>query len=586
MKFTKNSHKLLFILINISILYLTFSYRTSLGLKSSIMSGQMGIEQQVLSFNIYNNNSEFISSNDVNIKLIQNQQEVNSTNKYVGYFRVTVKDSHKNFTPFDFENQIPNFGKEEGEDRINVDFRYIIGCYFEVREESTTTEVRFQMVSKESTSQHVYNIVMKLPTEGNKMSEVKKYFDNIQKICTSTQETAVTLREDLMALFRDNLAKKKLKLKLEGKGGDNSTTPSEDAKTPEDPKRKQLMEKFFNNFKNQGFMKNIYPDMSNTTQSDKNNGQFNMDIADITDPETKTKLETLQANIKKQQEKIVELQTEKKRLVGRSHDILNRLDRDNQELTVLKPKQEVNANTEESAQKTVLSANNRIPELTKATEVLNKTVSLKSETKAASEKMVKTKEEELSTIKTELNMKNEQVKEIKKQITDIETKAKVETEELNGLEKKKATFISTVSAVQKEIKTGDDDIENFTKTMNSIQSSLNTLKEEEKKVEQEIKELKEKTVQLMKKEIDIKKNIDPKVISQTETQKQAVLTKMSEDEEVLTKIKDEVVAFIDPIYATFINQAFAQVSNKENFDPESYKKILKNIPEFIWTPQI
>ena len=39
------------------------------------------------------------------------------------------------------------------------------------------------MISKESMSQHVYTIEMFLATTGNKLDEIKKYFDNVMKIC-------------------------------------------------------------------------------------------------------------------------------------------------------------------------------------------------------------------------------------------------------------------------------------------------------------------------------------------------------------------------------------------------------------------
>ena len=200
MKFnTKN--KFLFLIISLSISLLSFSLR--------LKNKQTPVEQQDITMSIFKNKTQFVSSNDINVKLVQNSQKVKDTNKYVGYWKTTIKGSNKKVNPFDFLEQIPKFGKLVDKTNVNIDFRYILGCNFESKEESNSIKTSFQMMSKESTSQHVYSIEFILHSVGSNLGEVKKYFDGIAKICLSTQETSDILKSELTYIVKENLSLKR-----------------------------------------------------------------------------------------------------------------------------------------------------------------------------------------------------------------------------------------------------------------------------------------------------------------------------------------------------------------------------------------
>ena len=67
-----------------------------------------------------------------------------------------------------------------------------------------------------------------------------------------------------------------------------------------------------------------------------------------------------------------------------------------------------------------------------------------------------------------------------------------------------------------------------------------------------------------------------------ETQKETTLMQLSKLEKILIKKKDDVLKFIDPALGEIVDKAFDEITNKDNFDPESYIKVLNTIPSFIW----
>ena len=89
MKFT-TKQKLILLLISTSLLIGSFSAK--LKSSNSNENSQTGLEQQVISMNIFNNSTNFVSSSEIQIKLVQTQQEVNGTNKFVGFWTASVKE--------------------------------------------------------------------------------------------------------------------------------------------------------------------------------------------------------------------------------------------------------------------------------------------------------------------------------------------------------------------------------------------------------------------------------------------------------------------------------------------------------------
>jgi hypothetical protein len=55
------------------------------------------VESEVMEINIFNNITVLMSSSHITLRLVQNQQEVNKTNKYVGTFEIITKPSNTNF---------------------------------------------------------------------------------------------------------------------------------------------------------------------------------------------------------------------------------------------------------------------------------------------------------------------------------------------------------------------------------------------------------------------------------------------------------------------------------------------------------
>jgi chromosome segregation ATPase len=500
---------------------------------------QTGIEQQTFPFIIYNNNSELISSGDVTMKLIQNQQEVNGTNKYVGYFETKVQAQHNNFTPHVFLQQLPNFGKLEGSDTVQIDLRYIIGCVFDVREDANGFTVLFQLISKESTSQHIYHIELKLPVAGNKLAEVKKYFENISKVCLSTQETIQALKDGLIKLCKANLARKKKQIKIKN--------------------------------------------MSEEERKKKLGGGMGINATDIQDPTTKNLLEHLEETLKKSHENYKTLQTKKDTLTKRAAEIMERLDKDNQMLTVMTPKNELNSKNAVSANDTIKNAESNITEIDNKNSDLNTQLKELSDQKTKQDSAVKDLSDKVSNLKSDLNKLEEEQKAVTKQISDVESKITVDTQTLKNLEDKKNQILSQTTELTNAIKTQNSDVESGSKSMGSVQTNLDNLNQDAKKTQTSIDELKKKLDELRKKENEIKKNIDPKALSALETQQQGVLSQLSAKETTLVTKKDELVAYIDSTYGDIITKAFAQISNKDNFDQDSYLNILKTIPSYVWS---
>jgi hypothetical protein len=571
MKFATNLQKLTLITLTLCLISLSFSLRLKLH--------QTGVEQQDIAMNIYNNISEYVASSDINIHLVQNLQLVNGTNRYVGYWETKILGVAGNTTSVKFMDQVPNFGRQIDTKSVNIDFRYILGCNFDDIEESNSLKVKFQMISKESTSQHVYNLELIFPANGNKLDAIKKYFDNVMKICISTQETANIIKGQLAGLLKENLAIKKKKVK------------------------KIKMQKGKKKLKKGVIANSIAGSDFNSTQIfNETGGNVTITVSpinnssnpvikpakiyvdDITDPSVKSNITKLVEVIRVEKDKIKRYKEEKDRLFKRAGQLMDRMDKDNQQLTVIEPKNREYAKHSVSANSTITESMTYINTLNLTNQILISNLTLLNVKKSDHEKIIKSLETNYNNIKAELNSNIEEEKTIRKSISDLEARSSVDTETLTAIENKKKVMLEKINDLTAEIKKDGDDIDTNQKNLNLVQTNFNNLEGEQKKIEQHIHELKIKLDDLKNKENDIKKNIDPKIISTMETQQQTTITSLSDLEKVLTKKKDAVMAIIDPLYADIVDKAFDEITNKDNFDPESYLRVIKTLPPFIWQP--
>jgi hypothetical protein len=568
MKFANK--KLVLLILTLSILYLSSSLRLKLQ--------QTGVEQQDIAMNLYNNASDFVAASNINLHLVQKQELVNGTNRYVGYWEVQILKS-KNFTSLIFQDQLPNFGRQLDHFNVHVDFRYIMGCNFDVLEESNSFKVKFQLMSKESTTQHVYNVEFVFPGKGNSIAEIHKYFDNIQKICFSSQETANLIKGELSALLKENLSIKKKhvkKIKLEKgkkklKKGvrENSVAGSEMNST-------QLSNETSGNGTNPN------PVAININPSNPVIKPSKLISDDITDPNVKTQIAKLLETIRSEKQKILRLKEEKDRLFKRANELLDRMDKDNQQLSVIVPKNEEYEKHTVSANQTIHDSKEQILNLNGTIEQLKLNLTTLETKRAESDKKVKDMETQYNNVKGELNSALEEENTVRKKISDLEAKSNVETENLSAIENKKKVILEKVKDLTAEIKKDGDDIDSNQKNLGLIQTNFNNLEGEKKKIDKNIQEINVKLEDLRKRENDIKKNIDPKNISTMETQKETTLLQLSELEKILIKKKDDVLKIIDPQLGEIVEKAFDEITNKDNFDPESYIKVMKTIPGFVW----
>lgn len=589
MKFTNINKKFSFhrfhiLILTISLSFLYFSSCLKLKLH------QTGVEQQDIAMNIYNNASDFIAASNINLQLKQKQEIVNGTNRFVGYWDIYMLKTKTNFTSITFQDHLPNFGRQMDLYHVQVDFRYIMGCNFDVLEESNSFKIKFQMMSKESTTQHVYNIELVLPQKGNSLPEINKYFDSIQKVCFSSQETANMIKGELSALLKENLSIKKKnfkKIKMEKskkklKKGvrANSAIGKDDSSSLNSTDINNLNDTFVNG--TNPLIPSINPIAFIINPSNPMIKPPKLISGDITDPNVKTKIQKLLETIRTEKQKIIRLKEKKDRLFKRANELLDRMDGGNQELSVILPKNEEYEKHTISANQTIHESKQEISSLNSTIEELKSGLYSFENKKAESEKRVKEMETNYNNIKGELNTALEEENNVRKKISDLEAKSNVETENLSAIEKKKKVLLEKVKDLTAEIKKDGDDIDSSQKTLTLIQTNFHNLESEMKKIQKNIQEINVKLADLRKKENDIKKNIDPKNLSTMETQKETTLMQLSKLEKILIKKKDDVLKFIDPALGEIVDKAFDEITNKDNFDPESYIKVLNTIPSFIW----
>ncbi len=543
MKFI-NSKKTFCVFLTLTLLCLSYSLKLHLK--------QTGVEQHDITMNIFNNSTQFISSASINIKLMQvHQQSVNGTNRYVGYWQAKVKGSHGNFTHFDFIEQLPNFGRLVDKSTVNVDFRYVQGCSFDSKEEANSIKTSFQMISKESTTQHVYGIEFIVPMLNIKIDDVKKYYENVAKICQSTAETANLIKSQLGQLLKENLALKKKKSKGKISPANNYTkaTPS-----------------------------------NNTVALPGTGGKINDDINldDIEDPNIKNQIKKLHDEIKAEKDNIAKDNDKKERLLKRANELFDRLDKDNQHLSVIEPKNEENQLHAVSANKTITEGHGNITNLTQTNLLLNETLNDLKTNKTAQDQKVKLLTDQYNNLKAELNKNLEDERNLKKAIAGVEAHANVHTETLASIEDKRKVLLTKIHDLVAEVKKDEDDLESNSKNLDLVQTNFHNLEEESKKIEKSIEELNKRLNDLMKKENDIKKLIDPKHISTMETQKQTAVTQLSDLEKTLLKKKDDLMAVIDPQWGEIFEKAYVEIVDRNNHDPQAYLKVLKTVPGFVW----
>jgi chromosome segregation ATPase len=484
--------------------------------------------------------------------MFQNQQEVFGVNKYVGYWTTKILEPKLNTTPFDFYDEIPNFGRMIETNTINIDFRYIYSCEFDVKQEETKIKISFRMISKESTSQHVYFIEFLLNPQGNTVEEVKKYFDNISKICLSSQETSNIFKSELARILKENLLLKKNKVK-------KAKIVEESKQTGSTNPRKEI---------------DLNPKVKIHSTADIN-------INDIDDPNIKNIIQKLKDTIHDEKKNLKMAEENKDTSLKRSNDILDRLDKDNQKLSVMEPKNEEYKRNAHSANATIIESLNKISDIQNINKNLTNILDGFKQNKKDQDAKVKAMNDEFNNMKSELNKNVENSKEIKKKIGEVEAKATVDTNHLANIEDKKKEVLNKINHITNDVQKDDDELDSHQKNLNLIQTNFNNLEEEAKKIDTQLKEVNSKLEEVKKKENDIKKQIDPKEISTLESQQQTGTTTLSDLEKKFSKKKEDLIKMIDPHWAKYLERAYTEMTNKDNFDAESYKKILKEIPEFV-----
>jgi hypothetical protein len=550
MKFNKHN-KFLILLVLLSIMTLNLAARLNLE--------QTGVEQQDIAMNILNNETQFVTSRDITIKLVQNVQKVKEINKYVGYWNLGLKTIHANST-HDFLDHIPNFGKLIDDNTVHVDFRYIMGCNFETIEQSNSIKTTFKMMSKESTSQHVYTIELIFQSKDNKIEAIIKYFNDISSICQSTQETADILKSELTQIVKENLSLKKRK---------------------NDPIKLKVAKKTSNSSKTNESLISPPSDLAMPGNPDLN--LTDIYVHDIVDPDVINKIKKYKHVMKSEKNKVKDLKAQRPILLNRANELMDRMDKDSRHLSIIVPKNEEGLSHKESANRTIVESNLTITKYKELNQVLNTSLTTLKSSKVEQDQIVQNLTLEFNNIKADVNKHNENQMNVRKSIAEVEAKANVDTENLSNIEKKKTKLLMKIKDLTSQIKQDSDDIQTNQKNLDLIQTNFNNLEEEEKKAKKNEEELSVKLKDLMKKENDIKRQIDPKVLSSLESQKQKTITDLGKLEEKLKKKFNEIHDIIDPTYGEIINKAYVEITHKDNHDPETYKKIIKTIPEFVWS---
>jgi len=210
--------------------------KNSANLKNNIKNLQtLGVEDQEITINLLNNETTYIGSAKGKLKLKQNQNKVKNKNYYAGVLNVLFNETliknlseqkknttlllmSKDYHLHDFFEYFPNFGKLLRPHEIEIDLRYIWKCNYTIREDSNTIAVVLDMISKESATQHGFKVEFRVSSEKSKNQVLRDYFDNVMKVCNTTQASAKDLKKELQRLIVKTMnIKKEMELALEQK---------------------------------------------------------------------------------------------------------------------------------------------------------------------------------------------------------------------------------------------------------------------------------------------------------------------------------------------------------------------------------
>lgn len=195
----------------------------------------LGVEDQEITINLLNNETTYIGSAKGKLKLKQNQNKVKNKNYYAGVLNVlfnetlvkNLNEQKKNSTLLiksndshlhDFFEYFPNFGKFLRPHEIEIDLRYIWKCNYTIREDSNTIATVLDMISKESATQHGFKVEFRVSSEKSKYQVLRDYFDNVMKVCNTTQTSAKDLKKELHRLIVKTMnIKKEMELAVDQK---------------------------------------------------------------------------------------------------------------------------------------------------------------------------------------------------------------------------------------------------------------------------------------------------------------------------------------------------------------------------------
>lgn len=588
-----------------------FELLISLLVMLNLVFTQTGIEQQTIPMNIKTVNDNIICSADVKIKLVHNREEVDGHNKYIGYWVIEFDDSKRaDQNKKKFDAMLGNFGQRLiGTNKLNLDFRYMKPAEYEIKEESSKFTIKIGAVSKESTINQDYFLEFTLPLEGNKKEAIQSYFDNIKEITKSSHEVVKIYKKYFEDVIRQNIKvkgvrQKKISLaKPEKRGGHKNKDKSKPKVPTGGTLSDDLTQKITNSTDSAKEKKEeATPDseLNKPTEVDPSKDfdqnedgkkqvsepkkelvKFSLD--DITDSRNKIKLKELQNDIKKSTKKINDLKIQKEKLLKRANEMMDKIDKQNQQLNVLSPQDEMYKQRMQTSNDIISDSENKIKEIKQknsklATDLKDKTVKHKDIVK-----QIQDNTNMINNLKASVNDLNTKIDKTKQSIAELESKMSVSTDKLKTLEDKKKILLDKIDNSNKEVKSQEEDASNGKKDVDTLQTQFDNLTQEKKKVEGQIKQYKESIAKVKKAQNDVKKDIDPEAAGLMTSQKENTVKTLTKLEKYLQEKEESLMKSLDEKHAHIIKKAYEQIINKENFDPESYKDLLKQIPSFIWT---
>jgi chromosome segregation ATPase len=487
-----------------------------------VVISTQNIENEIVKLNIYNNVTNFLSGKDVGIKLIQNMHQHNNTNKYVGSFEINSKNKdQRGDSPF--IDEILNFGKKLDEDKFSFDLRYIMNCKFEIKDEPQETIVEFKAISKESTSQHIYNIEILFGQNINK-EEISTYFKKIEKTCTDTQQVIEGFKNELDKLMNENY-----KLK-------NSKTKGNTTIAPED----------------------------------------------VTDPLIKAEMSKLKYEIETIDKEIKTNIESKEKEAKRNAEILKKLNEEKNKLQLLNSKNDVNSKHTGSAGKTLEVLNKDVNDIIKENTVHEKSLGEFNKTVIDCEKRLEEKQDQVPKNRTQVAELNKQKDVLRKQITDNDSKNQALTDSLKGIADKAIDLNNRLNNIQGDKKDSSSNTNLVGIDIDALQAELKRLEDDKIKFNKTIEEVKKKMEPLQMKENNLYSRVNNEKLNKDKNPKTEKTANLEELEKNLLQKKKDLLNLVDPKISEIVTKATNMIIDPAIQDEMAWRKELENVPESIY----